>query len=350
MDKVNPNASVNMSGEHMKNMLAYTVEQGVMSQEQSELIFWLFTYQKQNRLSYSALADQIGLNAGTISKLMRCTYHKDGAKYESICSTIANFRQLTTERQMAKAGVFVETEVARIIQDVCYSSLVTNSVSFVFGKTHVGKTMALEHYAAMNKGKGVHYVRLPASAGLQLTAKEIAEACYISRNGPFEMLRERILKALNRNSLLIIDELHQALISYQKQSSIKVFEFIREIHDRTGCGVVLCGTHVLRNEIERGRLSPMLEQFRERGIIWTDLPDTPKLSDLDLLAAGYGLPTLKSNASAKSWATKLVREHSIAHFAKYLQAGSSMAAKAEQEISWEHVLKAHDIIQRYSRK
>ena len=118
-------------------------------------------------------------------------------------------------------------------------ALISQTIVLMYGDSQIGKTTALEEYARRHNHGQTKYIRLPASAGVQLCAKEIAKACFVSTSSSFEGLRDRILKAIDDKNLIIIDELHQSFMSYQKQSQIKVLEFIREIYDRTQCGMVL---------------------------------------------------------------------------------------------------------------
>lgn len=348
MSEGNPNSSVNLSGDHVKKTIAGLTEAGKITPEQGELIFWLFAYVKGRDLSFKQAADQLKVDGSTVSRVLHGTYGNGGAKYDNICNKIENFKKLTEERAAAQKDIYVQTQVADIAHDVCYSATVTNSIAFLFGDTQIGKTTALRRYAEANKSKSVHYVRLPASSGVQLAAQEIAVACFISRKGCFAHLRERILHALNENSTLIIDELHQVFLSYQKTSAVKVFEFLREIHDRTGCGMVMCGTHVLKEEVEGGKLSMMLEQCRERGIIQVDLPKKPPMRDLYAIAAAFGLPKPKRGDKEYQLCSQIVREHSISHYVKYLQAASRMAARNHEALNWNHFIQAHAIIQRYA--
>jgi DNA transposition AAA+ family ATPase len=344
MSEEKQNAHINLSGDHVRKTINTLLEEKKVSSRQGELIWWLFAHIKGQDISISEAARRIGIDGGTISKTLHGKYT---ASYDGICDKIENFKMLMEERRNSPKNIFVMTEVAEIVHDVCHSATVTNSIAFIFGNSHIGKTIALEKYAEQNKSKSVHYVRLPASAGVQLTAQEIASACYISPKGCFSHLRERILKGLNENSTLIIDELHQALISYQKSSAIKVFEFLREIHDRTKCGMILCGTHVLRTEIEAGKLAPMLDQLRQRGIIWANLPSKVCQADIAELAKAYGLEAPKRGEMEYTLSHDIVTKNSIGRYVKFLDAAGKRAAKLHQPISWKHFIDAHGIINKY---
>ena len=187
-----------------------------------------------------------------------------------------------------------------------------------------------------------------ASGGVQSVAKEIARACFVSPKSCFDKLRDRIMKTIDNKNLLIIDELHQCFTSYNKASAIKVIEFIREIHDRTGCGVVLCGTHVLQEEIEIGKLAKLLEQIRRRGIIKIELPKRAPKSDIDKIAKSFGLPA-PANDSLEYDIIKSMLQHSgLGMYVKFLQAASSMANKQQAKLEWKHFIKTHDILARLS--
>jgi DNA transposition AAA+ family ATPase len=243
---------------------------------------------------------------------------------------------------------FVETSIWRACEKVCTHALVTNTVAFIFGDSQIGKTTALEEFARRNNHGQTKLIRMPASAGVQLFMKEMAKACFVSPDSCFEKLRDRVLNAIDDKTLVIIDEVHQIFTSYQHSSTIKVAEVIREIYDRTHCGMVLVGTNVLKDELTHGKLAAILEQLRRRGTIPLQLPSYPPKADLDKIARKFGL------APADGIAAEVVKDmiltSGLGMYIKFLQSASMMAGREGRKPSWDHFVQAHDIIAKLSRQ
>jgi DNA transposition AAA+ family ATPase len=340
-----PNARFNVGADEVKPMLRERVEKGSITQEQSDLIWWFFVLCKENDWSLAEAGRELGYESGsTIWHLFHGTY---GAKVDTIIGHIQRYRKTYEERSAYRNIQFIQTSIAKRVFEVCHAALISQSIAFIYGDPQIGKTEALLEYARQNNHGQTKYVRLPASAGVQLVAKVVAKACYVSPNTNFENLRESILDAVDGHTLVLIDEAHQSFLSYQKSSQIKVLEFLREIHDRTKCGMVFCGTKVLREELHTGKLALMLRQLERRGIIQVNLPDTPPKRDLDAIAKAFGLEPATENALEV--VKDMIHRYGLGKYVKFLQAATRMAAKQQKKLTWDHFVTAHDIIARLSK-
>jgi len=338
-------AHITLGADKVKQALHAKVQAKEIEQIQADLIWWFYCYCREQEFSLAEAGKEIGKDTTTIYRIFNCTY---GAKLDNICADIARYKKIIQERSGQVKLDFVETSIARIIWRACDGALITQSVAFIYGDPQIGKTMALEEYARQNNHGQTKYVRMPASAGVQLFMRELARACFVSAHRSFEGMRESVLNAVDDKTLIIIDEAHQCFLSYLKGSQIKVLELIREIYDRTHCGLVLCGTNVWRREIQEGKLSQMLEQLRRRGTIKIQLPARPPKADLDRIAKKFGL------APAEELALEVIKEmlhtSGLGMVVKYLQNAARMAARENKKLSWDHFVQAHDIIQKLSIK
>ncbi|MFA7256936.1 MAG: AAA family ATPase [Kiritimatiellales bacterium] len=338
-------ANINISADKIKQTLHAKVQEKEIEQIQADLIWWFYCYCKEQDFSLGEAGKQIGKDSTTIHRIFHCAY---GAKLDNICADIARYKRIVQERAGQVKLDFVETSIAKIIWRACDGALISQSVAFIYGDPQIGKTMALEEYARRNNHGQTKLIRMPASAGVQLFTKEMARACFVSVYRSFEGMRDSILNAVDDKTLIIIDEAHQCFLSYQKGSQIKVLELIREIYDRTHCGLVLCGTNVWRREIQEGKLASMLEQLRRRGTIKIQLPSKPPKADLDRIAKKFGL------APAEDLALEVIKEmlhtSGLGMVVKYLQNASRMASRENKKLSWDHFVQAHDIIQKLSIK
>jgi DNA transposition AAA+ family ATPase len=175
---------------------------------------------------------------------------------------------------------------------------------------------------------------MPASAGVQSMMREIAEALHISSRTSFEQLRGRVANALDGSRLLLIDEVHECFVSYQKSSMVKSLNVLRQLQETTKCGMVLCGTNVFRHEIERGEFAQALKQLRRRGIWELQLESVPTDGDLALIARHYRLPA--PDEKAQELVGWIAAEMGLGKYTKFLARASEMASQKRETMTWEH--------------
>ncbi len=337
------NANINISADTVKKALAANTTSGAITQEQSDLIWWFYCHARAEGFTLTSAAANIGRDSTTVYRVWSGTYQ---AKYEHVCKDIARFRRLAEDRGKRMKLDFVETSIWRSIDRVCYAALVSQAVAFIYGDPQIGKTASLTEHARRNNHGQTKYMRMPAAAGVQLFMKELARACYVSPNSCFEHVRDRVFGAIDDKTLIIIDEVHQAFLSYQKSSQVKVLEVIREIYDRTHCGMVLCGTNVFKREIQEGKIALILDQLRQRGTIKLQLPKHPPKSDVDKIAKHFGLPA--PEGAAYDVIKDMLYTSGLGMFIQFLHAGATLASKQDKAMSWEHFIQAHDIINKLS--
>lgn len=338
-------ATLNVGGDKVLQTLTRQVNSGEITQEQMDAVWWLFAYAKEQGLSLTEIAKLVGYEAGTT--LWRAFNGTYGAKLDNVVVNINRFRRETHSR--ASDVPFVETSIARKVHAVCNAAWQSQTIAMLWGESQTGKTLALEEFARTHNHGATKYIRLPATAGIQLVAKVIAKACYLSADCSFESLRERILKSISSSTLVIIDEAHAAFLSYQKGSAIKVFEFLREIYDRTGCGMVICGTNVLRDEIMVGKLQLMLRQLDRRGIIKVQLPDIIPMKDCEKIAKEW-LKLPPPEGEAREIIKDLVGKTGLNAYVHFLKAAVRVAAADKQTVNWGHFVRAYGIIRSLSEK
>jgi DNA transposition AAA+ family ATPase len=338
---VKANATFTLGANQVRPALAQMEAEGKCTADQRELMWWYFCWCKEQDYSLTKSGDEIGVSSTTVYRILTNTY---AAAVDNFADKIASYRRIVEGRAQIKSAGFMQTSLTTRIFNACSAALISQTIVLLYGDSQIGKTRALEEYARENNHGQTIYVRLPASSGVQLVAKEIAKACYVSPNSCFEKLRERILKSIGENNLVIIDELHQVFMSYHKHSQIKVLEFIREIYDRTNCGMVLCGTHVLRTEIETGKLALMLEQLRRRCTHTIQLPSKTSRADLVKIADRFGLP--EPGGDEQEIIKDMIHKSGLGMYIKFLQASSRLASRRGEDLEWSHFGHAYNIIRK----
>lgn len=336
---------LNIGGDTVKKALTRMLDQEQCNQEEHDLVWWYFNYAKENGFDLKKTAEEIGYADPTTP--YRVFQGKYEAHLSNFCNKVRTYKKLADERGSARKAFFVDTTCSKKVFQICHAARISQTIAWIFGDSQIGKTAALKEYTRQNNHGHTIYVRLPASAGVQLLLKSIARACHVNADTSLDNIRKRLMQAIDHNMLLIIDELHQVFTSYHASSQIKVMELLREIYDETQCGMVLCGTHVLKREVEEGKLTLVLEQMRRRGTLRLELPNRPGLKDIKTIANHFGLgePTDREIKVIR----EMVSTSGLGMYVKFLQAGSRLAEKRKETMIWDHFIDAFVIIQQASQ-
>jgi DNA transposition AAA+ family ATPase len=308
------------------------------------MIRWLFHYCVDNGISMKDAGEKIGYSNTTIYRICRGEY---GANVAEITAAIARWKRVCDQRAEIKAVSFVETATVKKIWQICEAANIYRSVAVIYGDSQIGKTWALQEFALRHNHGQTRYIRLPAAAGVQMMVRSFAHACGISPKSSFEQLRERVIRATDENTLWLIDELHQCFNTYQKHSRLACLELIRELHDLTQCGMVLCGTNIAREEMENGEHKELLAQLRRRGIFRLQLPQFATWADRMAIAKHFGIKESPEGA-VRELVDDVIRRNGLKAYTSFLQAASRIAAKRKVAMEWKHFATAHDVIARLS--
>jgi DNA transposition AAA+ family ATPase len=319
-----------------------TVEQttATLPPQQAESILWLHNQWVGSGLSLTQFAEQVGRDETTISRVFRGEYP---SQLDRFVEAIEIYRNLLKERDGYQLSEFQETEIAETIFAICHRTLVMQTVSLIIGPSQLGKSMALQKFAADRPN--VAYVRIPAAAGMLLLLRRIAVALR-TNSKEYTELRAKIVSKLGPNSLLILDEAHQIFLTFNKTARVEALELIREIWDETKCGLVLCGTPVLKKELEEGRYRDMLEQLRRRCVLPVRLPDHLNKPDVMKICAGYGIRG--SNAEASNRAYKIAKLDGLTRLVGTLRLAKDIAKAGKESVSWGNFLQADKLIEGYA--
>jgi DNA transposition AAA+ family ATPase len=303
-------------------------------------------------------ARRVGFNDITIWKIYSGKYvdPTSGRQYDvpqKLVDNIRSFLELEKERFLGGKTEFVKTPTSKRIWHGCDIARESRSPVFVWGPSQIGKTMALEHYAHSNNHGRTVYVRMTAASGLGGMVRRIAQKVGVSPNSNTANLREYIHNALTEDMVLILDEVHLLVYTYRVASYFACAEVIREIYDEARCGMVLCGTRLLENSMK----AKELEQIFRRGVHRISLPDAPSTADLTaiLMASGLEFPdrqqTVDARIGKKTVSEKpyevlrqLAKHEGLKAITERLRYAKKLANRADQALTWEHVIEAHLMI------
>lgn len=359
-------------GQNQINIGGNTVTQATehLPEQQRLLVRWLHTHARNNRWGWDELVKAVGFSSTTWYRIWvdKFRYPKGDQRagermpIDKQCAAIAKLKKIVDQRECIKRAGFVETSVWQRIEWLCRRSFIRQKIGFVYGESQIGKTTGLREYQRRNNHGQTYYVELPPSAGVQLMTREIAKALHVSSSTCFEKLIEDVVAALDESKLLIVDEVHRVFTTYQRTSVMRCLDVLRYIHDKTHCGLVLCGTNVFRDQLKEGSFQQYLKQLRRRGLNEVQLPAVPPRADLDMMAQHFGLNPDRHGQFEWQTTDGAGRRHTARYnseevmlqiaksdgFGKYvirLQDAAEMAANKKQDVSWEHFVRAHHIIE-----
>lgn len=313
-----------------------------LDEEQRVLVRWLHHYARQERWTWEDLTRHVGFSSTTWSRIWNDKYRYPKADrrageripIDEQCAAIARVKKLVEEREAVTKTDFVETTVWQRVNWLCRRAFVRSKIGFIFGESQIGKTTALREYARRNNHGQTIYAEMPPASGVQLMLRKIAEALNVPSRAGFDSVLQDVCRALDSSRCLVLDEMQRVFTTYQKGSVMRCLDTIRYIHDQTGCGLVLCGTIVVRDQLDRGEFAQYLKQLKRRGrTLMLALPTAPPREDLDAMAAAFGLRPASGEA-----------EQTLMHVAKtdgfgavkmLLQDASERASKKRRPVTWD---------------
>lgn len=325
-DYISSGGIINTSADTVGSNMDRLVEDGKITLEDKHIVLWLFSDSRDKGYSLADIGRQIGYSSTTISRLFGARYE---GNYIEVIAKIRAFKRLEDERSRLTRDEFIETSIWHTIRKTCDLALIHQIPAMITGVPQIGKSEALMQYRSRSEYI-VRYVRMPAAPGFRGAIEAIADGCSVTTRCTTEDLRRRLFKSLDSRSLLIIDELHQLAISAGRNAAMKIMEYIRELMDVSRCGLVVCGTKAIDEDLMNGDLKGWLEQFRERIINQVDLPSHLPYEDILLVAATFGLEEPDDDAE------QLLKGIRFNRLLKTLALSKNLAYNRQQPLAWEH--------------
>ena len=162
---------------------------------------------------------------------------------DNVCGAIEDYRKLWNERRQIKKSTFVRNPVSDLIWGALDYALVANGITKITGESGQGKTVSAFGWMDIelnNHGKSV-YVEAPVFGGNKGALRKICQATGHNQNQSIPQMIDAISRAFNPNRILIIDEAARLLPS-DNRTHPKILDYLREIHDNTGCALALITT------------------------------------------------------------------------------------------------------------
>ena len=268
------------------------------------------------------------------------------------------FLSLEAKRFTLGKTEFVLIPTARKIITALDLARESQSIVFIYGPSHIGKTWAAElHYTpANNHGKTI-YCRMKAASGLGGMVRAMANAAGISDKSNTADLIQRLKNATSPNTLWILDEVHLLANTYRKGSFFACMEVIREIYDETECGMALIFT--LLDDVKAASQRE-LQQLWRRGVHKVPLPLMPTKGDIGAILEHSGLEfpskaLTVTVAGVVEQPYEILRQQARANGLKAITERIRYARKLSDKaharnVTWHHFVEAHLIIEKQAQQ
>ena len=328
-----------MPAHQVRVAIGQAVARGQLSEEDGEEIYWLYSYAQEYHLREGDLAAKMGMyDKNTLYQVFRGSYgvYKDGkvSSWAGVVKAIKAFKAVELEEMKKKNIGIIDTEVKQTVFRACQAALNDGMPAFIYGASQIGKTTALMEFQRLNNHGKTIYLRMGSGWTRPRLVRELAlkfgNGVKAKRSW---MLEDAIFGSLTRYNLLIIDEFHLALETATDASAKAMMEFVREVYDRTGCGLVMSSTKVGLAGLEGGKNQLLFDQLRRRGVVKVVLPDVPPVRDINTIARSFDLPLPAGEVLAGI--KQLVKTRGLGVFIKYLQKSYAVCRKAKTELSWD---------------
>jgi DNA transposition AAA+ family ATPase len=219
-------------------------------------------YSARTGLSFGQIGRLIGVACQTMHQFVANCYPHDE---DPLSKRLIAWLEANPAEVEDVAGKLYVTENVRLL-DRQLSAADEGELSLIYGGPGTQKTFVLKRRVAERLRAGefeapaTGYIYCSVSMGRKAIAQEICRAfavhadgasAYASITNAVQALRRR-----KKRGVLVLDEAHHL------GAEIRLLELVRELHDRTGCGLIVTGHDNLEQIFDPDR-SP-LEQFVQR--------------------------------------------------------------------------------------
>jgi len=322
----------------VRGFLNDAIAAGRINEEGAQHVLWFHGYVCENNLGNEEAGKAIDYSSATISTLFGGKYA--ASDWSRVVKQIAAFRKRETAKVCSLNVGFVETEISRLIFNICDSAHADHLPAYIFGASQIGKTRCLTEYARRANSSRVVYVSCGSGMSHLQFAQMLAKKAHLRgvMSKASASLIDEVKTAFDSSTLLILDEFSKILATDTHLTSRKIVEYVRDIYDESHCGLVLAMTPVGFNTLLNGPDNKVYEQFFRRGILQVGLPDVPPVCDIVAFAKSFGLN--EPQGEMLSFVKNLMHSRGQNVFLAHLQKAYAFAKKSGAAMSWDLYMKA----------
>lgn len=327
------------------------------------LAFFRWNIDARHPMTLEDAARRVGCSAQLIYQLLTGKYRDPKTRdpkgpSNELVRNIREFLVLEAKRFAMGKNEFVMIPTAKKIITALDLARESQSIVFIYGPSHIGKTWTAElHYTpANNHGKTI-YVRMKAASGLGGMVRAMAHAAGISDKSNTADLIQRLKNATSPNTLWVLDEVHLLANTYRKGSFFGCMEVIREIYDETECGMALIFTML---DDVKAASQKELQQLWRRGVHKVPLPLMPTKGDLAAILNHHHLqfPDKKMEVTVGSIVEQpyeILRQQAkmngLKAITERIRYAHKLADKAgDKKVTWSHFVDAHLRIEKQAQQ
>ncbi len=223
----------------------------------------------EHRITQASVAREVGISTTTISEVLRLQYK--GHTSDAQLVKLHNWLELAARREnIVHNREWVETSVAREILSVAGIVAETCKIGVVFGPSHIGKTFTLKAVEGDQRFGDPVLIRVDETLVRPFAlCRAIAARFELSTNGTFDTVFRRVVKRLEGTKRMVVfDEVER--VAY------RTLEMIRDLHDQTGCPVLMSGKPTIYAKLgfrQVGEFCEVTDQLAARIVIRRDLTE-----------------------------------------------------------------------------
>jgi hypothetical protein len=236
--------------------------------ETQEALMWFHQHLLDEGLGWEEAASALGYAsedkdaAKTIFAALKGTIDAE-KDWSDLVERIGDFRKIAAERAGIQTAAFVETPNSKTVWAALDYALSSISIALIEGESGHGKTVPSQAWIKQRAAGRAVYVEVPSIGGTRVFLGEICKKIGANKNLGIGQMRDAILRAFDRNRILIVDEATR-LLPKDRRTMPEKLEFLRELHDRTSCAVALLCTSRLNDEMETSNY--LFEQVLGRSL------------------------------------------------------------------------------------
>ena len=245
-----------------------------LDEETTEQLAWFHQHALETGMSQKDCSQALNYSWTTVWRVLKGEYE---GSLEKVVQNIVSYRAIVNERAAIRNADFRETRITKLVTGGLSYALANNSITSITGESRMGKTVSAKWWRDQNNHGRTVFVTAPAYGGAKSLLKEIAFCLGINRNLSVPNMHDAILRAFNQNRMLIVDEAHRMLPNDYRSNPV-LLEILRDIHDRTGCGLGILATERFSTAIAKsvyqyeqvlGRIGMPVRLPRE--FVWADV-------------------------------------------------------------------------------
>jgi DNA transposition AAA+ family ATPase len=263
------------------------------------------------------------------------------AKLDNFVRAIARYRLPFAARPSEEKIPYVPISQSTSIISYVEKCEKYQRMGLVFGRNQIGKTTAFKQLRISRPFGQVQIFLVPANGYLSQLVSSMCMEKKIATGDSTGEQKERLMRTFDASMILVFDEMDQCYMGAPgKKPRTDTFEFVRQIHERTGATVIECATPAVHNEMITGVDRVLFERTIHRSLPPYIIGETIPESDLNAFAEILGLDP--ADGTALTLQTKVIDKEGLGYWLMYLQCARGIAAKKSRPVIWGDVIHADD--------